>query len=111
MTEGSKKAAALLSIGIPAVAASGVWNATPRSGEPDPITRRRTGPAALLPELAAVPLKGRPCWVLFDQPNPTKPDPDEPKAARRLGELLRSAGATDVRIGTVPGTHGKGADD
>ncbi len=101
ITEGGKKAAALLSIGIPAVALPGIWNGAPKNPA--------TGRPALLPELAAVPLKRRSCWVLFDASD--KPNPDEPKAARRLGELLRFAGGIDVRVGTVPGTHGKGADD
>ena len=108
LTEGVKKAAALLSIGVPAVALSGIWNGCPRTGPKDPKTGRRTGPAALLPELAGVPLAGREVWVLFDASD--KPDPAEPLAANQLGHLLAAAGAV-VRVGIVPGTHGKGADD
>ncbi len=108
LTEGAKKAAALLSIGVPAVALSGIWNGCPRTGPKDPKTGRRTGPAALLPELAGVPLAGREVWVLFDASD--KPDPAEPLAANQLGHLLAAAGAV-VRVGIVPGTHGKGADD
>ena len=99
LTEGAKKGAALLSIGVPAVALSGVWNGCPKA--PD-------GRPALLPELAAVPLRGRACWVLFDASN--KAEPAEPLAADRLGRLLAAAGGL-VRVGIVPGTHGKGADD
>lgn len=91
--EGGKKAAGLLSAGVPAVAAPGIWNPSAR-GE-------------LAPDLAAVPLQGRPVWVLFDGSD--RPDPAEPRAARRLGRLLARAGA-DVRVGTVPAPH-KGADD
>lgn len=98
-TEGVGKAAALLSAGLPAVALPGIWNGTPKG--PD-------GRRALLPELAAVPLAGRQVWVLFDHSD--RPDPDEPRAARRLARLLAQAGA-EVRWGIVPGTHGKGADD
>ena len=93
LTEGSKKAAALLSQGLPAVAGPGIWNPSAR-GE-------------LLPELAAVPLKGRPVWVLFDGSD--RPDPAEPRAARRVGRLLVRAGAS-VLVGCCPGPH-KGADD
>ena len=93
VTEGAKKAAALLSAGVPAVAGPGIWNPSAR-GE-------------LLPELAAVPIKGRACWVLFDGSD--RPDPAEPRAARRLGRLLVRAGAS-VLVGSVPGPH-KGADD
>lgn len=93
VTEGAKKAAALLSAGLPAAAGPGIWNPSAR-GE-------------LLPELAAMPLKGRACWVLFDGSD--RPDPAEPRAARRLGRLLERSGAS-VLVGTVPGPH-KGADD
>jgi hypothetical protein len=100
VVEGAKGAAALLSIGIPAVGVPGIWNACPKG--PD-------GRPALLPELAALPLQDRPVWVLFDRPDPDNRDPDEPKAARRLGRLLAAAGA-EVQIGTCPGPD-KGADD
>ncbi|MFN9548396.1 MAG: DUF3854 domain-containing protein [Cyanobacteriota bacterium] len=93
VTEGAKKAGSLLSAGVPAVAAPGIWNPSAR-GE-------------LLPELAAVPLSGRPVWVLFDGSD--KPKPREPQAALRLGGLLERAGA-DVLVGTCPPPH-KGADD
>ncbi len=99
LTEGAKKAAALLSIGVPAVALSGIWNGAPKGPN---------GRPALLPELAALPLKGREVWILFDASD--KAEPAEPLAADRLGRLLAAAGAV-VRVGIVPGTHGKGADD
>ncbi|MFM7550974.1 MAG: DUF3854 domain-containing protein, partial [Cyanobacteriota bacterium] len=100
LTEGAKKAAALLSIGVPAVALAGIWNGCPKN--PD------TGRPELLADLAGVPLAGRPVWVLFDAS--TKAEPAEPLAANRLGRLVAAAGAV-VRVGIVPGTHGKGADD
>jgi len=100
LTEGAKKAAALLSIGVPAVALPGIWNGAPKN--------RDTGRPELLADLAAVPLADRPLWVLFDASD--KPKPAEPIAADRLGRLLAAAGAL-VRVGIVPGTHGKGADD
>lgn len=93
VAEGAKKGAAILSAGVPAMAAPGIWNPSAR-GE-------------LLPELAAVPLRGRPAWVLFDGSD--RPDPAEPRAARRLGRLLERAGAA-VLVGTCPRPH-KGADD
>ncbi|MFN7677311.1 MAG: DUF3854 domain-containing protein [Cyanobacteriota bacterium] len=89
--EGPKKAAALLSVGIPAVAIPGIW----------------PGQTALA-ELLALPLKDRPVWVLFD--HSTRENPDEPKAADRLGRELAKAGAKPL-VGIVPGTRGKGADD
>jgi hypothetical protein len=91
LTEGAKKAGALLSIGVPAVALPGIW--------PGQTARA---------ELLAQSLKGRSVWVLFDAS--TREDPDEPKAADRLGQELARVGAK-VKVGIVPGTHGKGADD
>lgn len=102
ITEGAKKAGALLSAGLPAVALPGIWNGSPK----DPDTSR----PALLADLAAVPLADRAVWVLFDKPKAGNPNPDEPKAARRLGRLLAKAGAA-VLVGIVPGSYGKGADD
>jgi hypothetical protein len=99
VTEGAKKAAALLSIGVPAVALPGIWNGAPKGAD---------GRPELLADLAAVPCDGRLAMVLFD--HSSRKDPNEPKAAGRLGRLLAKAGA-DVLVGTVPGTHGKGADD
>jgi hypothetical protein len=99
VTEGAKKAAALLSIGVPAVALPGIWNGAPKGAD---------GRPELLADLAAVPWDGRLAMVLFD--HSSRKDPNEPKAAGRLGRLLAKAGA-DVLVGTVPGTHGKGADD
>jgi hypothetical protein len=89
--EGPKKAAALLSIGIPAVALPGIW----------------LGASALV-DLLSIGLKDRQVWVLFD--HSTREDPDEPKAADRLGRDLARSGAK-VLVGLVPGTRGKGADD
>lgn len=100
VTEGAKKAAALLTAGVPAVALPGIWNGAPKG--PD-------GRPALLADLAAVPLKGRPVWVLFDHSDSEQGRRDVARAARRLGRLLAAAGAV-VRLGACPGPH-KGADD
>lgn len=110
LTEGAKKAAALLSVGVPAAALAGIWNGCPRTGPKDPTTGRRTGPAALLPDLAGVPLKGRPCWILFDHSDSERGRLDVAAASRRLGRLLERAGAGPVLLGVCPGPH-KGADD
>lgn len=107
LSEGSKKAAALLSVGVPAAALPGIDSGAKRTG-PKGANGRRSGPLELLPDLAGLPLKGRQIWALFDAS--TKANPREPIAARRLGQLLKRAGA-DVMVGTCPGTHGKGADD
>ena len=109
LTEGAKKAAALLSAGVPAVALAGIWNGAPRTGERGP-DGRRNGPAALLPDLAAAPLQRRTVRVLFDWSDSLTGRRDVARAARRLGRLLAAAGAADVRVGACPGPH-KGADD
>lgn len=101
VTEGAKKAAALLAAGVPAVALPGIWNGTPKHPE--------TGRPELLADLAAVPWDGRLAMVLFD--HSSRRNPDEPKAAGRLARLLLRAGARQAMVGTVPGSHGKGADD
>jgi hypothetical protein len=101
LTEGSKKAASLLSAGLPAVGAPGIWNPAPKG--PD-------GRPALLPELAAVPLAGRPCWVLYDWSDSPKGRRDVARAGRRVARLLAKAGAAGVLAGACPGPH-KGADD
>lgn len=110
LTEGAKKAAALLSVGVPAVALPGIWNGCPRTGPKDPTTGRRTGPAALLPDLAGVPLKGRPCSILFDHSDSEQGRLDVAAASRRLARLLERAGSGPVLLGVCPGPH-KGADD
>jgi len=99
ITEGAKKAAALLSIGIPAVGMAGIWNGCPKGAD---------GKPALLADLAGVPLVGRRVMVVFD--NSRKRNPAEPVATERLGRLLEKAGA-DVLVGICPATHGKGVDD
>ncbi len=106
--EGPKKAGALLSLGLPTVGLPGIDSGAKRNGPPG-IDGRRTGPLELIPDLAALPLAGRRVMVLFDHSSKAKPR--EPIAARHLARLLLRAGAREALAGTVPGTHGKGADD
>ncbi len=108
VTEGAKKAAALLSAGVPAVALPGVDNGAKRTGEVG-ADGRRTGPVELLSDLAALPWGKRRAWVLFDWSDSERGRRDVARAARRLGRHLRAAGAV-VEVGTCPGPH-KGADD
>jgi hypothetical protein len=101
ITEGAKKAAAILSAGVPAVALPGIWNGAVK----DALGRR-----ALHPDLAALPLKGRSCSVLFDYSTSERGQGDVARAARRQGWLLQLAGAANVVVGCCPGPA-KGADD
>ena len=107
ITEGAKKAGALLSIGVPAVALPGVHNGAKRAGEKG--FGCRSGPAELLCDLAALSWSRRDAWVLFDWSDSERGRRDVRCAAKRLGRRLRAAGAR-VRVGTCPGPH-KGADD
>jgi hypothetical protein len=109
VTEGAKKAGALLTIGLPAVALPGVDSGAKRSG-PEGFDGRRTGPIALLADLAAFPWAERVALVLFDHSDSASGRQRVAAAADRLGRQLAAAGAADVRIGACPGPH-KGADD
>ena len=108
ITEGAKKAAALLSTGVPAVALPGVHNGAKRTGERG-FGGRRTGPVKLLPDLAAFNWRRRSAWVLFDWSSGESSRRDVARAAHRLGKLLKVAGAK-VLTGTCPGPC-KGVDD
>ena len=108
VTEGAKKAAALLTVGVPAVGLPGVDNGAKRTGEKGP-DGRRTGPVELLSDLAALSWAKRRAWVLFDWSDSERGRRDVARAARRLGRHLRAAGAV-VEVGTCPGPA-KGADD
>jgi hypothetical protein len=102
ITEGNKKAAALMSgSSIPTVALPGIWNGCPKNDQ---------GKPELLPDLAEALIKGRACWVLFDWSTSERGRRDVMLAARRLGGLLKKAGAAEVKVGTCPGPA-KGADD
>lgn len=101
ITEGAKKAAALLTQGLPAVALPGIWNGTPKDSE----TQR----PMLLRDLA-VGLKGRRCVVIFDWSEKEKGRRDVEQAMSRLARCLSFSGADEVRVGTCPGPA-KGVDD
>ena len=105
--EGAKKAAAALSIGLPAVGLPGIDNGAPRPL--DPITGKREGRPELLADLAGVPLAQRPVWVAFDYSDKPAGRRAVRRALARLGRLLERAGA-EVRVGACPGPH-KGLDD
>ena len=101
VTEGAKKAAALLSAGIPAVALPGIWNGTPKNSSTDQ--------PELLADLTAVALEGRPVWVLFDWSDSRDGSRAVRQASNRLGRKLKAVGAL-VKAGSCPGPA-KGADD
>jgi hypothetical protein len=108
VTEGAKKAASLLSAGLPAVALPGVDSGAKRSG-PEGFDGRRSGPIELLADLAAFPWAQREALVLFDHSDSAHGRQRVAAAADRLGHKLAATGAA-VRVGACPGPH-KGADD
>ena len=107
ITEGAKKAGALLSAGIPAVALPGIWNGTPKAKDAE---GQRTGKPELLADFRPELIAGRRCCVLFDWSDSDKGRRAVAQAARRLGNALKRAGAAEVQIGVCPGPE-KGADD
>jgi len=99
ITEGAKKAAALMTTGIPAVALPGIWNGTPKDDN---------GAHCLHPDL--LPLIGHRIVILFDHSDKTKGRRDVQKASLRLAEHLYRAGCPQVSSTVSPGPE-KGIDD
>lgn len=105
ITEGAKKAAALLTAGIPAVAISGIWNGTPLV-EPkgDPKGARRLHPDLL-------PLIKHRIVIAFDYSSNNKGKSAVKSAAHRLAQYLYANRCPWVGIATCPGPDNKGVDD
>jgi hypothetical protein len=109
ITEGEKKAARAAQEGLACVGLTGVnaWSVRREKGPDDkPVGERR-----LLPELAALPLKGRDVFVVFDSDMAEKKDVR--REALALGRALREAGANAYVIPLPAGNGGKkiGLDD
>ena len=105
ITEGAKKAAALLTAGIPAVALSGIWNGTPLV-EPkgDPKGARRLHQDLL-------PLIKHRVVIAFDFSSNNKGKSAVRSAAHRLAQFLYASGCPWVGSATCPGPTHKGVDD
>ncbi|ACK70601.1 conserved hypothetical protein [Gloeothece citriformis PCC 7424] len=107
ITEGAKKAGAILSAGYAAIALPGVHNGyrTPRDEG-----GQRIGKSHLIPQLKQLATPGREIYIVFDQD--TKPSTIKVVngAIRQLGYLLTQAGCT-VKIITWNPNQGKGVDD
>lgn len=99
VTEGVKKAAAALSIGLPAIALTGVWNGQHKDGPHKP---------QLIPSLQLLAQPGRPFVLAFDADHQT--NKQVRNAMQSLGNLLIESDAT-VSVMTWPLTQGKGLDD
>lgn len=96
ITEGVKKAACLLSAGVPAVALPGIWNGTTKAG-------------VLRDDLASQPLDGRTVVILFDHSDKERGQRDLRRAIRRLAHGLEQVSAA-VEVAVLPGPE-KGIDD
>ena len=107
ITEGAKKAGALLTTGYAAIALPGIYGGyrTPRDewGE-------RTGKSCLIPQLQKLAMPGREIYFAFDQD--TKPSTIKAvnTAIQRTGYLLQKAGC-QVKVITWNSGLGKGVDD
>ena len=107
ITEGAKKAGALLSAGYAAIGLPGIDNGirTPRDEN-----GRRTGTSHTIAQISALTQNARPVYIAFDRD--TKPNTVRAvnSAIRRLGYLISQSGSP-VRVVTWSPEDGKGADD
>lgn len=101
ITEGQKKADALASQNLCAIALLGVWNF---------IGKNESGGKVFLPDFYDIALNGREVRIVFDSDVMTKPEVR--KALDILTERLQRKGATVTAVYLTPGRAGKvGVDD
>ncbi|MEB3174080.1 MAG: plasmid replication protein, CyRepA1 family [Cyanobacteriota bacterium] len=107
ITEGAKKAGALLTAGYSAIALPGVHNGcrTPRDEG-----GQRIGKSALLPELQKLAAPGRRVYFVFDQDQKPETIKSVNLAIQRLGYLLQREGC-ECRVIAWDLSLGKGVDD
>ena len=107
ITEGAKKAGALLSAGYGAVALPGINNGyrTPKDSN-----GKRIGKSHLIPQLAKLASPGRDIYIVFDQDSKPKTIKAVNAAIKKTGYLLQKAGC-QVRVVTWNSRLGKGVDD
>lgn len=107
ITEGVKKAGAILTAGYAAIALPGINNGyrTPRDD-----AGNRTGKSFLIPQLQKLAVSGREIYIAFDQDAKPATVQAVKSAIRRLGYLLSQQGAA-VKVATWPPDWGKGIDD
>ena len=98
ITEGLKKALALIAHGIPAIAVRGITQWCLK------------GSSELHPEIAKFATKGRKIYIVFDQDTKLKTIADVHREARKLGNALEAKGCK-VFFPQWPASEGKGVDD
>ena len=107
ITEGAKKAGALLSAGYATVALPGINNGyrTPKDER-----GKRIGQSHLIPQLAKLATSGRKVYLVFDRDDKPKTIKAVNAAIRKTGYLLQKAGC-QVKVITWDSSFGKGVDD
>jgi len=107
ITEGAKKAGALLTAGYGAIALPGIHSGyrIPKNNQ-----GRRIGHPHLIPELQPFIAPNRPIYMVFDQDTKPQTLRAVQTAIRRMGYLLQQAGC-QVKIVTWNPEWGKGVDD
>ena len=107
ITEGAKKAGALLSAGYATVALPGI-NSGYRT--PKDARGKRIGKSHLIPQLAKLTASGRKIYLVFDQDSQPKTIKAVDAAIRKTGYLLQKAGC-QVKVVIWDSKLGKGVDD
>ena len=107
ITEGAKKAGALLSAGYSAVALPGINNGyrTPKDAG-----GKRIGKSHLIPQLATLATAGRTVYLVFDRDSKPKTIKAVNAAIRKTGYLLQKA-QCKVKVASWDRQLGKGVDD
>jgi late competence protein required for DNA uptake (superfamily II DNA/RNA helicase) len=107
ITEGAKKAGALLTAGYVTIALPGIHNGyrTPKDE-----LGRRIGKSHLIPQLQKLANSGRKIYLVFDQETKPKTQQAVNLALQRMGYLFSQANC-EVKVVTWNDTDGKGVDD
>ncbi len=106
ITEGAKKAAALLSLGYAAIALPGIFNGY---RQPKDEFGRQTGLAKLIPQLEVFATPGRTIYFAFDQDSQASTIANVNKAIAKTGQLFAKA---EVNVKVIRWSEpAKGVDD
>ncbi len=107
LTEGAKKAGALLSAGYGTIAIPGINSGyrTPKDEQ-----GKRVGKSHLIPQLGKLATPGREIYLVFDQDEKPKTVKAVNAALKQTGYLLQKAGC-QVKVVTWKASQGKGVDD
>ncbi|OKH14233.1 MULTISPECIES: plasmid replication protein, CyRepA1 family [[Limnothrix rosea] IAM M-220] len=107
ITEGAKKAGALLSAGYAAIALPGIYGAV---RTPKDATGQRLGRSRLIPQIKKLVEGQRKIFIAFDQDQKPRTIKAVNAAIRKTGYLLKKQGC-DVAVITWDSQLGKGVDD